>query len=292
MKVLFVSEPGDMSSMLFAGLCAYMGTEHVVDDPPHPDRPEGRIRSHEDVGRMLLSDAFALVVVCAERRGPLEPVTELLAQVDRSRWPPLAFVDAAEDTIDGPLTLGCRAYFKRNLVSGARVERGVRILPCPYASTITPHMAIKDREVLVVGTEEAHPDHARALRAAFGDRVRFQARPSGKDGAYLHAIARSRIAVSFRQGLDACAYWEIPSVGSLLISDRSSLCLPHPFQEGKHGLSFFGDSPSSLVAAIGHAIDHPEQAHAMAVAGRVYLDSHHTARRRAEYVVNETLRGG
>ncbi len=322
MKTLYLEHPEAdfMGAIVYMGLCEELGAENVVDYPykksyhgetdVYPSfyekgqmgctGPFGWFHGQQgrEWARQEVLDRFSefdLVVLGSPRTFGIAALDDLVQAVGREKLPPLALVDG-EDYRDIRVDLIDRfkptVYFKRELVAPV-LGYGVLILPFQFASPLPPiEPKPKDIDVLFVGgaTWPGRAETCAALRNAFGDRfvggesVRF----SYDD--YIDAIARAKVAVSVRgHGYDTLRYWEIPSCpGTLLLADRLPLIRHKPFEEGTHALYF--SSSDELVASAQRALNEDFWRQQIAEAGNDRLRTHHTARSRAQQLIEESFR--
>ncbi len=105
---------------------------------------------------------------------------------------------------------------------------------------------------------------------------------------YFRKIAQSRICVNLRGAAEcgkALRFYEIPYVGSYMLSQEFRGRQVHPFQEGVH-CDYF-DSIEKLDEMIGHALSNPERREKIARQGHEHAMKFHTARARVDYMYGE-----
>jgi len=99
---------------------------------------------------------------------------------------------------------------------------------------------------------------------------------------YYEQLSNSRACISVPGGgFDTLRFWEILGMGSLLISKRVSLQMPHPLVEGEHYIAF--DTADELNRIIEWLYRCPEEADRIRARGYTYARTHHTSLARARY---------
>lgn len=257
-----------------------------------PAQP-GREYTHAEVCDGI--STFDLVVLASPRRNNAAALDDIIATVGRESLPPLVLVDG-EDYSDIRVDLIERfqpkIYFKRELLWPIPTQQICRFVPFPFASPIGPQSP-KEKEIDVLfvggGTWPGRAEACAALQAALGSRF-----VGGTDVRYDHeryvdAISRSKIAVSVRgHGYDTLRFWEIPSCAdTLLVADRTPQAKLYPFADGEHALYF--SSPQELVTVVQQALSDDQLRTRIARAGNEHLRSHHTARARAQQLLEASL---
>jgi hypothetical protein len=118
------------------------------------------------------------------------------------------------------------------------------------------------------------------------DRLKKQA-----PGDYYHEIVASRIAVALRGGglTASLRYFEIPAMGTMLISDRPETLVPDDFADRRHAV-FCRPDLGDLAELVRHYLQDEKEREAIAVEGRAHLLKYHTCERRAEYFLDVCAR--
>jgi hypothetical protein len=103
---------------------------------------------------------------------------------------------------------------------------------------------------------------------------------------YLDVLARSRIGIAVRgAGWDTYRYWEVPSAGALLLSERPRIAIPRNFVDGQEAVfaapAALADTARRLLAAGTTEI---------AARGRAALLDRHTSVNRAQTVLEHLER--
>ncbi|ALA59909.1 glycosyltransferase [Nitrospira moscoviensis] len=104
---------------------------------------------------------------------------------------------------------------------------------------------------------------------------------------YYQEIARSKIAVHIRGGglTPSPRYYEIPLLGTLLLSDTPESVVPDNFENGRHAV-FFRNDLKDLEPLVRHYLSADNEREEISRAGREHALKHHTCERRAEYFLD------
>ena len=106
---------------------------------------------------------------------------------------------------------------------------------------------------------------------------------------YLQELARCKVVLNFRGvGFDTMRYWEVPAVGSFMISQRPKFMIPNNFEHEKH-VVFCQDDLSDLIGLCEYYLKNDEAREQIAVNGKNHLLKYHTDVKRAEYII-QTIR--
>jgi hypothetical protein len=190
--------------------------------------------------------------------------------------------------------------FKREYLTGERHDDNVYPLPMAFKSSIrfTPPPAGKKYGVTFWAVE-SHPVRTQALAlleekfdCAANGTVRGQkfSRYKRRGLRYLRELSASKICLNFRgAGWDTLRYWEIPAVGSLMISGKPGIVIPAGFVHGETAV-FVKDDLSDLTDIVGHYLRNDGEREEIAEAGRKHLFDHHTHLKRAEYFLDVVSR--
>lgn len=247
----------------------------------------GREWSEDEVLAALSGHEFDLCILASPRKYNMQDLRRLRNRVGRDKIPPLVFMDGEDyDTLrwDVVAEFGAKLYLKRELLHNPG-GTPCRLEAFPFASPVPEMPAVeKDIDVLFAagktwaGREEAH----RALTAEFGSRIDVGHRPYSE---YLQAINRAKIAISVRGwGYDTLRVWEIPSFETMLVADRLPIIRPYPFEHGQTCALF--DDVKGLVDGVRCALEDEQWRARIAKAGNDHLRKHHTARARAQQLLD------
>ncbi|KPJ92279.1 MAG: hypothetical protein AMJ55_10000 [Gammaproteobacteria bacterium SG8_15] len=106
---------------------------------------------------------------------------------------------------------------------------------------------------------------------------------------YLQELARCKIVLNFRGGgWDTMRYWEVPAIGSFMISQRPQFVIPQNFEHEKH-VVFCQDDLSDLIELCEYYLENETAREQIATNGKNHLLQYHTDVKRAEYII-QTIR--
>lgn len=110
---------------------------------------------------------------------------------------------------------------------------------------------------------------------------------SRKGAFYLQELKRCKIVLNFRGGgWDTMRYWEVPAVGSLMISQKPQIKIPNDFEDKKHVIHC-KDDLSDLVELCEYYLENEVEREKIALAGKEHLEKYHTDIKRAEYILEK-----
>ena len=275
--------------------------------PQSPRRQRGINRSSWKVRKELKKNSFQIVVLGSAKPDALQALERLLPAI-KVPWIFLDGGDWREVGGDFKRTGGQRGFglfqsvsrkkspslvFKREMPLDLRNDF---IFPFPFSAQVSriPKLlpsASKKYQVLFWAVESSE-----ARRQAFKLlRGRYDCEQNGSvpgqtfrgysfhGRQYFEALNETRVALSFRgEGFDTLRFWEIPACGSLLLSEKPTVQIPHPFEDRVHAV-FCKNDLSDLVTLIDYYISHEKEAQEIAEEGQKHLLRYHTHMRRGEY---------
>jgi glycosyl transferase family 1 len=255
----------------------------------------GRAWTEDEVIDALWKKEFDLVILASPRTYNIKDLRELVRKTGRSAMPPIVFVDGEDySTFRWDIVDEFRpcVYLKRELLALPNDGR-VRIEPFPFASPV-PVTPAKEKDIDVLflggGTWGERNMACDVLKNTFGDRFVGGVGVQFGYNEYLDAINRSRIAISVRGwGFDTLRYWEIPSFETLLVADSIPIIKPHPFEQSRTCVYF--SSPQDLITAVRCFLEDEQSRVNIARAGNEHLRKYHTARARAQQLLDHGLKG-
>jgi hypothetical protein len=248
--------------------------------------------------------SFDLVVLASPRKYNRAALSQLISKVGRHSMRRLVMMDGedySEIRWDFVQEFSPSVYFKRELLPNPpdihssqrqRMQGSVRVVPFPFASVV-PVFPPKPKDIDVMflggGTSPARQAAVDALRAEFGDRLYGGVNQHLSYSDYLDVINRSKIAICVRGfGYDTLRFWEIPSLETMMVSDRIPLIKPFPFEDGVH-INYF-DNSEHLVRVVQRWLGDEAGRQQIAKAGNQWLRQHHTGRARAKQLLEEATR--
>jgi hypothetical protein len=104
---------------------------------------------------------------------------------------------------------------------------------------------------------------------------------------YYREIVESKIAVHIRGGglTPSPRYYEIPLLGTLLLSDTPESVIPNNFEQGRQAV-FFRNDLKDLESLVRYYLRSDKEREEIAQAGRAHVLKYHACERRAEYFLD------
>lgn len=104
---------------------------------------------------------------------------------------------------------------------------------------------------------------------------------------YLQELAACKINISLRGGgFDTLRYWEIPAVGSLLLSEPADIIIENDFVDKKHAV-FCDPSIDDLLGLCTYYLKNESEREKIEKNGKSHLLDHHTDICRANYILRQ-----
>ena len=142
---------------------------------------------------------------------------------------------------------------------------------------------------------ESHPIRTQALKMienkfdckANGTTVSQKFKDYKRKGQfYLEELKRCNVVLNFRgAGWDTLRYWEVPSLSTLLISEKPEIEIPHNFVHGE-SILFCKSDLSDLIELCEWALNNKSESQKIAEKSYKQIQSFHSADKRAEQVLN------
>jgi spore maturation protein CgeB len=142
---------------------------------------------------------------------------------------------------------------------------------------------------------ESHPTRTHALDLLSG---KFDCEKNGTEKgknmytfkrrgkAYLKELGRCKINLSFRGGgFDTLRYWEVPAVGSMLLSEEADIEIPNNFINEESAI-FCSTDLSDLIDKAEYYLKHEEKRKLIAKNGFNHLSKYHTDVERAQSILS------
>ena len=323
-RILFISSRRSdyLEDIAFTGLSGILGRENVVTLRPRrkhyiPWRhypktlacrrsAAGYFRDIISRRKMLLRADYDCVVIGATKRDVFEAYNGIEEKISKNAK--VVYIDGGDDPAVGgdAARLGFEAVyngafskrapdviFKREYLKGGDYPGNVYPLPLAYAGP--PLKAAAKKYDVVFWAVDNIPVRARVLdfcadkwdcaeNGSFRGQTFKQHRRKGIK--YLEELAVSKICYNFRGGgWDTLRYWEIPAVGSFMISGKPGIVIPDDFENGKHAL-FCTDDLSDLEDMTNYYLRHEKEREAIAAEGKKHLLKYHLPEHRAEYMLD------
>ena len=173
-----------------------------------------------------------------------------------------------------------RAYFKREMLACARYGPRTFPLPLAYSDARIPASIPSERPHGVFFAGNRLFGLRRLYLEYLEQRLGYDFSREFAPEEYAEGLLRSRIGLDFFGfGFDTVRYWELAAHGCMILSERKPVCIPHNFVEGESAV-FFDDLPD-LENKLRYYREHPQEAQAIAEAGRRHFLAHHTSTARA-----------
>ena len=229
----------------------------------------GRVRRHPWI-------PFPSFVGLVNRTRPKDLVRNVAVRRSMAKFRPLPY--GIEERFQG--TVNPRPAFELScMIDRHMPERADLVakltslgLPRAFIGQIPTH---PDEVQRLVSWGAVNPDHMR--RAEHGHNVK-----------YYTQIADSRRCISVPGGgFDTLRFWEILGLGSLLVSKRIAIEMPHPLVEGTHYLAF--DTFGELRDVLERSYRCPDEADEIRARGSSWAMQFHTTRARAEYLLSAVV---
>lgn len=97
-----------------------------------------------------------------------------------------------------------------------------------------------------------------------------------KGAFYLQELAQCKIVLNFRGGgWDTMRYWEVPAVGTFMLSQKPQIRIPNNFEDKKHAV-FCQDDLSDLIELCEYYLRHENERIKIAKTGLEHAKQYHT----------------
>jgi hypothetical protein len=321
MKVLYINSPEAdyMQDLLYSGLVKVCGAEQVYDFPmnfryhfvnkKYP-RNLGLNRRWQSLKRWIqpLRNDWDLVVVGSCKNKTLESYHSILPLLPQNT--PVVLIDGGDQTdVGGDLVYYKSPHILPNIEQKRRFNlifkreflpeytKDSRLVPLPFCMNLDriPKQLPTDKKYDVsFWAVESHPIRTKALQlletefdCAQNGTVRNQQfhHYKRKGSFYLEELARCKIVLNLRGGgWDTMRYWEVPAVGSLMITQKPGIQIPNDFVHGQHVIHC-KDDLSDLVDLCRYYLKNETERETIALAGQSHLKQFHTDIERAQTVL-------
>ncbi len=170
------------------------------------------------------------------------------------------------------------------------------VFPLPFS--FNPDFAVKKKESLLYDVTfwavESHPIRTQALTLIEN---KFDCQENGttrnqvfskykrKGLKYLQELSRAKISLNFQGvGWDTMRYWEVPYVGSLMITPAPKIYIPDNFRN-KQEVVFCKEDLSDLIELCEYYLKNEEERKEIAKNAQMYAQMYHTHSQRAIYLL-------
>ncbi|HHH72391.1 MAG TPA: glycosyltransferase family 1 protein [Sulfuricurvum sp.] len=324
MKTLFItSRAADyVQDLTYSGLVKLLGVKNVIDLPwnkkfhfPYKKYPKNLGYTAGSLFTSLANrslKAIELVVVASAKCDVFDTYLSLIDDIPASAV--VVFIDGGDQReIGGGLrfeqceetykkAIGKRPFdliFKREYF--LEDDWGANVFAFPISFNpdrlrpLSPHKKY-DLSFWAVETDPIRTQALELLENAFDCRTNGTQRNQTfrqykrKGSFYLQELAACKVVLNFRGGgWDTMRYWEVPAVGSMMISQKPGIRIEHDFIEGKH-LVYVQDDLSDLLELGAYYITHDTEREAMARAAHEHLLTYHTDEKRAAFLLEQVTK--
>lgn len=316
MKILYICSLhfDYLQDLTYSGLVKVLGKENVIDYPWNPkfnlpikSYPKNLGFSSFSFRMPLMKNfkGFDLVILASAKKDALTTYTKILPSIINT---PILFLDGGDfDTIGGDFyrynlggiyenAIKKRPFdiiLKREYIPSLH-ESNPAIFPFPFSFPYNVNIPtapenLKKYEVSFWGQQNPSI-RENALKLLEG---KYDCAQNGttlnqnfdtykrKGKFYLEEISRCKIVLNFRGGgWDTMRYWEVPAVGSFMISQKPQILIPHNFEEGKHVI-WCSNLLDDLIDKIDYYLLHSTERETMALRAREHLNKYHLNTNRA-----------
>ncbi len=322
MKILYVNSPewDYMQDLLYSGFVKVCGAENVYDFPMHKryhwidkkyPKNLGLNRGWHSLQRLFspFPKDIDAVVVGSSKHHALKNYMSLLAKIPKSV--PVVLIDGGDQpAIGGDLIYYKSPYVLENVEKVRPFDfifkreflpeylKNPRIIPLPFCMNmdrIPKPLPSQKKYDVSFWAVESDPIRTKALTLLENQ---FDCRQNGttrnqkfhlykrKGRFYLEELARCKIVLHFRGGgWDTMRYWEVPAVGSLMITPNPGIVIPNDFQDGRH-VVHCKDDLSDLIDKCDYYLKNDQLRETIAQAGHLHLLTYHQDIHRAQVVID------
>jgi hypothetical protein len=322
MKVLYISRPKPdyIQDFIFTGLVKILGVSNVVEFPWNP-RFHVNFRKHpKNIGYVkntLIKSALTsldrrnvdVVIVASCHPDTFQTYLEIIDTIPNHI--PRVFLDGGDwYAVGGDLNrLGGNELlarvnekrpfdliFKREYIKNQQYESNVFPLPMCFNPDLLP--VIKSAKKYNVGfwCVESDPLRTQVLKLI---EDKFDCKENGsvrnqvmkkykrKGDFYFQELHSCKIGLNVRGvGWDTLRYWELPAVGSFMLTQQPQIEIENDFVHGVDTV-FFDNTASNLLDLCTYYLKHESEREKIALSGHQKLMSYHTDKRRAVFVLEK-----
>lgn len=321
MKILFLDSPRSdyMQDVLFSGIVKTIGIDNIKTVPFNKSYALQMRKYPKNLGytqgittKYLLSYLkpfkYDLVIVASAKKDPFEQYIKIAKQIPKSV--PVVFIDGGDvDWVGGDMKRkGCYdlyekaisirnfdLVFKREMIIGKQYNANV--IPCPFAFNLDRIKKInptqKKYDVSFWAVESA-PIRTQALTLiqdkydckSNGTSLNQSFKEYNRRGLfYLEELQACKVVLNFRGGgWDTLRYWEVPALGTFMISQKPQIVIPNEF-EHKQNIVYCKDDLSDLTELIDYYLANEKERETLAKASFEHLKKYHSDVARANYVL-------
>ena len=321
MKILFINSLSAdyVQDLTYSGLVKKFGVSNVVDYPWNKKYHVHYKRYPKDLGYTPFSFVpsllnrlpltYDLVIVGSAKVDCFEAYNKIAPSINDNT--PVIFIDGGDRNKIG---LDLSSYqrpelyeeainrrpfdfiFKREYLLSDQYDENVFSLPISFNLDRLPTLPQAKTYGVSFWAVESAPIRTEALKLLTDQ---FDCQTNGtennqkfskyarKGTFYLEELARCNIVLNFRGGgWDTLRYWEVPAIGSFMITQKPQIHIPHDFVHGEHVIHC-KDDLSDLLDLCQYYLDHPAEREEIAQAGAKHMRDYHTDEKRADYILEK-----
>ena len=320
MKILYInSHSADyVQDLTYSGLVKTYGLRNVIDYKWNKKYHVAYKKYPKNLGYMpgsflpsltnMAARNFDIVFIGSAKVDCFESYLEIADKIPVNV--PVIFIDGGDQPLIGAdLTIYKRPelyqqalakrpfdfIFKREMLFANSYEENVYPLPMCFNMDRVRNLPHEKKYDVSFWAVESHPVRVQALDLLSNQ---FDCQENGterdqkfsnykrKGEFYLQELARCKIVMNFRGGgWDTLRYWEVPAVGSFMITQKPQFEIPHNFQHEKH-VVFCQDDLSDLIDLCEYYLKNEAVREKIALSGNKHLLKYHTDIARVEYIFN------
>lgn len=321
MKVLFIgSKSYDyMQDIVYSGLIKNLGFKNVIEynwnkkyHIPYKKYPKNLGYFKHSLHRSIHFNSrnYDAVILAATKPDSFKSYIKLAPIISRNI--PVVLIDGGDrpelggdlDRLGEP-TLFTKAreirdfdfVFKREMKINISYEKNVLPLTFGFNLTRLPNNLQKENKYDVAfWAGESHPIRSKAfdlLKNNFDCDINGTTKGvdlekfSRKGMFYLEELSACKINLSLRGGgFDTLRYWEIPAVGSMLLSEPADIIIENDFIDNKHAV-FCDPTVDDLIDLCKYYLKEDNKREKITAQGKSHLEKYHTDINRANYILKQ-----
>lgn len=322
MKILFINSAqyDYLQDIVFSGLVKTLGQKNIIEVPrnlkyhlPYKTYPKniGYVKNSFIQSFIHSKSNYDAVIVGACKPDAFSVYINHALSIPASV--PVIFIDGGDKSeIGGDLARLGHSYlyeeaiskrpfdliFKREYKLDKKYPSNVYPLPFGFNLDRIPKIDNHRKYDVAFWANESHPIRTKALQLLEG---KFDCDSNGtslgkniynfkrKGKEYLKELAACKINLSLRGGgFDTLRYWEIPAVGSMLLSEPADILIPNNFIHEKHAV-FCDSSLDDLISICEYYLKEDAKREKITENGQLHLKMHHTDIQRARYIMDTTF---
>ncbi len=321
MRLLFISaEAADyVQDLTYSGLVKRLGRNNVIDYPWNPKFHINYKKYPKNLGYVpgtLISSLtnrslkqFDGVIVGAAKATAFKSYQRLLDRIPAAT--PVVFIDGGDQPqLGGGVAFEGAANLYQEVVESRPFDLvfkreylleddlGAHVHPFPISFNLDrlPKLPSNYRYQVSFWAVETDPIRSQALDLL---QDQFDCRSNGtvrnqtfrkyarKGNFYLQELAACKIVLNFRGGgWDTMRYWEVPAVGTLLMSQKLGIKIPNDFVEDK-SIVYVSNDLSDLIEKCHYYLKQESKREKIARQGQIHLQRYHTDVARADFLMDK-----